>query len=185
MRRILFVTLVVVMLLSVSTSVFAAPPQRPDQLIQGQLGEVWGFYFGGFAPGERVDAFMFRPSTEAGWPFVDPPVVGSAWAVLPESQIRRQSWPAFQNADGGGFYFTMFMLPRDEVWYPCSFPLKWKCGTNSPATQPFEAPLVWPYASNPMNISSPVEVWLVGASGFGWIIPFEITGYYWKVSDLQ
>jgi hypothetical protein len=194
MRRILFTAVALVMLLSLfASSAFAAEPNRADQLIQAQLGEVWGFYFSGFAPGERVDAYMYRPSTEAGWPFVDPPAVGTWWWTGPDSQVRRQSWPDYQYADDFGFYFTMFMLPRDEVWYPCSYPLKWKCNYetapgvweyHSPATQPFETGLVWPWAGNPMDTVSPVEVWLLGESGTGWIIPFEITGYYWKWTDI-
>jgi len=195
MRRVLYTTLALVMLLSVfAGSAFAGEPQRADQNIQGQLGEVWGFYFGGYVPGERVDAYMYRPSTLTGWPFVDPPIAGTWWWTGTDSEVRRQSWPTYQFADDFGYYFTMFMLPRDEVWYPCSFPLKWKCNYiidpftveyHSPATQPFEAGLFWPWAGDPMDTVSPVEVWLYGESGAWWIIPFEITGYYWKWSDIN
>jgi hypothetical protein len=200
MRKALFTMVALVMLLSLfASSAFAGEPNRPDQLIQAQLGEVWGFYFGGFDPGERVDAYMYRPSTLTGWPFVDPPVVGTWWWTGAASAVRRQSWPLYAYADNFGFYFTMFMLPRDEVWYPCSFPLKWKCNYvidpwtteyHSPATQPFEAGLYWPWldysaAANPMDTVSPVEVQLVGASGSHWHIPFEITGYYWKWMDID
>jgi len=58
MRRVLFVTVALAVLLSFAGSAFAAEPQRADANIQAQLGEVWGFYFGGFAPGEPVDAWM-------------------------------------------------------------------------------------------------------------------------------
>ena len=171
MRKVLFTAVALVMLLSLfASSAFAAEPKRVDASNQAQLGEVWWFYFSGFAPGERVDAYMYRPSTMAGWPFVDAPVAGTWWWTGGDSAVRRQSWPAYQYADDWGFYFTMFMLPRDEVWYPCSFPLKWKCNYaidpfttewHSPATQPFEAGMYWPWldysaAANPMDTVSPV-----------------------------
>jgi hypothetical protein len=166
MRKVLFASVALVMLLSLfAGSAVAAEPKRADQLIQAQLGEVWGFYFGGFFPFERVDAYMYRPSTMAGWPFVDAPAVGTWWWTGYDSMVRRQSWPTYQYADDWGFYFTMFMLPRDEVWFPCSFPLKWKCN----------------YIIDPYTI----EVWLYGETGTWWIIPFEVTGYYWKWSDIN
>jgi hypothetical protein len=199
MRKVLFAAVALVMLLSLfAGSAVAAEPKRVEQAIPAQLGEVWWFYFSGFLPYERVDAYMYRPSTLAGWPFVDPPVVGTWWWTGDESSVRRQSWPFYTNADASGYYFTMFMLPRDEVWFPCSFPLKWKCNYiinptttewHSPATQPFETGMYWPWldlsaAANPMDTVGPVEVWLVGATGYGWIIPFEVTGYYWKWTDI-
>ena len=195
MRRVLFTTVALVILLSLfATSAFAGEPQRADQLITAQLGEVWGFYYSGYLPFERVDAWMYRPDTTAGWPFVDAPTVGTWWWTGGDSQLRRQSWPTWQFADDFGYYFAVFMLPRDEVWFPCSYPLKWKCNYiidpytieyHSPATQPFETGLFWPWAGDPMDTVSPVEVWLVGETGYGWIIPFEITGYYWKWTDIN
>ncbi len=196
MRRILFTSMALVMLLGLlAGTAFAGEPQRADQNYIGQLGEVWFHYYPDFAPGEPVDAWMYRPSTLAGWPLLDPPVVGTWWWTGSDSEVRRQSWPTYQFADDFGYYFTQFMLPRDEVWYPCSFPLKWKCNYlidpftveyHSPATQPFEAGLFWPWAGNPMDTVSAVEVWLTGYnSGTWWIIPFEITGYYWKWSDIN
>jgi len=195
MRRVLFVTVVLAVLFSFAGSAFAAEPQRVDANYIGQLGEVWFHYYPGYASFERVDAFMYSPSTLAGWPLADAPVVGTWWAAIGASEMRRQSWPAYQFADEFGFYFTAFMLPRDEAWYPCSFPLKWKCNFvidpftveyHSPATQPFEAGLVWPWAVNPMDTVSPVEIWLVGyETGNTWVVPFEITGYFWKWSDIN
>jgi len=189
MHKVLFAAVALVMLLSLfAGSAVAAEPKRADQLIQAQLGEVWGFYFGGYLPFERVDAYMYRPDTTAGWPFVNAPVVGTWWKTDAESAVRRQSYPDYVYADASGYYFTMFMLPREETWFPCSFPLKWKCNytaqSHSPATQPFEAGLVWPWAGNPMDTVSPVEVWLYGETGTAWIIEFEVTGYYWKWSDI-
>jgi len=61
MRKVLFATVALVMLLSLFVgSAVAAEPKRVDQLIQAQLGEVWFFYFSGFFPYERVDAYMYR-----------------------------------------------------------------------------------------------------------------------------
>jgi hypothetical protein len=197
-------------------SAVAAEPKRVDQLIQAQLGEVWGFYFGGFFPYERVDAWMHRPATidalgNTIWPFADPPVVGTWWWTGDGSTIRRQSWPTYQYADGAGYYFAMFMLPRDEVWFPCSYPFKWKCNYiinpittewHSPATQPFETGLYWPWldidaAADPQDTVSPVQVWLCNmgsqcddtippyAWAPVWTIDFEVTGYFWKWSDFE
>jgi len=206
MRKVLFVAVALVMLLSLfAGSAVAAEPKRTDQLIQAQLGEVWGFYFGGFFPYERVDAFLYRPATvdflgNTIWPFVDPPTAGTWWWTGEGSTVRRQSWPTYQYADGAGYYFTAFMLPRDEVWFPCSYPFKWKCNYivnpvtmewHSPADQTnFETGLYWPWldldpAADPQDTVSPLEVWLVGDSGFAWTIPFEITGYFWKYSDFE
>jgi hypothetical protein len=200
MRKVLFAAVALVMLLSLfAGSAVAAEPKRVEQNYIGQLGEVWFHYYGGFFPFERVDAYLYRPSTLAGWPLVDPPVVGTWWWTGDGSQVRRQSWPDWQFADMFGYYFTQFMLPRDEVWFPCSYPLKWKCNYiidpytiewHSPATQPFELGMYWPWldydaAANPMDTVSPLEVWLVGETGFGWIIEFEVTGYYWKWTDIN
>jgi hypothetical protein len=125
------------------------------------LGEVLWFYGTGFVPGERVDMYLYRPSTLAGWPFPGGPYWGTWWWTLPESEMRRQSWPAWQFADGFGVYFAEFMLPRDEVWYPCGLPYNWNCSFvidpgdpinppiieyHSPAYEGnFEAGLEWPH----------------------------------------
>ncbi len=67
MRKVLFASVALVMLLSLFVgNAVAAEPKRIDQLIQAQLGEVWGFYFGGYLPFERVDAYMYRP-IDPGW----------------------------------------------------------------------------------------------------------------------
>jgi hypothetical protein len=200
MRKVLFVTVVLAMLLSAfAGSAVAAEPRRIEQATCANLGEVWGLFFGGFVPGERVDTYMYRPSTEFGWPWPFGPDCGTWWWTGPASLPRRQSWPNWQYADMFGYYFTMFMLPRDEVWYPCSFPLKWKCNYvidpwtteyHSPATQPFGPNYWWPYPVNPMDTVQPVEVWLCNQASQCnstdpldwapvWIVPFEITGYYW------
>jgi hypothetical protein len=119
-----------------------------------------------------VDIYMWRPPTmymcydwgagdwifpgEAGhpnfdegfyWPFVWNPQTPDTWFKKewenPDG-ARRQSWPTFQETDGWGFYYAKFMLPRDEVWYPCGYPCKWQCNYYNPWTNNY----VWhsPYA---------------------------------------
>jgi hypothetical protein len=56
---------------------------------------------------------------------------------------RRQSWPKYQSTDSVGFYYAKFMLPRDEVWYPCSYPGKWDCNFYDPWTDTWEFHSPW------------------------------------------
>jgi len=208
MRRVLFATIVLVMLLGSFSSAFAAEPQRIEQVTPALLGEVWWFYFDFTIPYIRVDAYMYRPSTLAGWPFAGGPDYGTWWWTGPDSEMRRQSWPSYQYTDDYGYYYAEFMFPRDEVWFPCSYPLKWKCnymvdpGTpTTPPTYEYHSPyamayecvlegmvlycLDWPWTPAPYDTVSPVEVYLIDEFGFGYIIPFEILGYYWKFSDIN
>jgi hypothetical protein len=202
MKRMLVATVVLVMLFGSVSSAFADEPQRVDQAISAVLGEVWGFYFNFGTPGLRVDAYLHRPSTLEGWPFPGGPVNGTYFMPIGESALRRQSYPSYQFTDQFGFYFAEFMLPRDEAWFPCSFPLKWKCNYevgpgvieyHSPAQMVFEcreiAPMVvecldWPWAGNPMDTVAPLEVELIDQFGGGYIIPFEVQGMFWKFSDI-
>ncbi len=92
----------------------------------------------------------------------------------------------------------MFMLPRDEVWFPCSFPLKWKCnyqvsperhrvplpGNPAVRDRPVLAVARLRPAANPMDTVSPVEVWLVGETDYwldhpvrGHRLLLEVDGY--------
>ena len=189
MRRVLFATLVLVLLLTTASSAFAADPPKA-----AQLGEVWWFLGSGFAPFEQVDMYLYRPSTALGWPWAGGPLFGGWWWTGGDSAQRRQSYPAWQEADVFGWYYAEFMLPRDEVWYPCSYPLKWKCNYevaplvweyHSPADQSnFEFGLIWPWLGNPMDTVSPLEAYMIGESGAGVIFPFEVTGMFWKWSDI-
>ena len=204
MKRTLFVAIVLVMLFSSVSSVFAAEPQRVEQTTPALLGEVWWFYFDFGSPGLRVDAYLYRPSTLGGWPWAIGPDYGTWWWTGPDSEMRRQSWPSYQYTDEWGYYYAEFMLPRDEAWFPCSFPLKWKCNYDtgpdeaivfhSPAAMAYEcrqvAPLVveclqWPWVADPMDTVSPLEVWLIDQFGFAYVIPFEVQGMYWKFSDFE
>jgi len=200
MKRMLFATLVLVLLFGSVSSAFAAEPQ---QVLPVVLGDVIFINAAFGAPGIRVDAYLFRPSTLAGWPFVGGPVNGTYFMPIGESEMRRQSYPAYQFTDDFGFYFAEFMLPRDEVWYPCSFPLKWKCNYevapgvieyHSPAMMVFEcrevAPMVleclnWPWAGNPMDTVAPLEVSVIDEFGFAYTFPLEVLGMFWKFSDIH
>lgn len=203
MKRVLFATVALVVLLGTFSTAFAAEPQRIEQTTSALLGEVWWFYFDFEVPGLRVDAYLYRPSTLAGWPFPGGPDWGTWWWTGPDSEMRRQSWPSWQYTDDWGFYYAEFMFPRDEVWFPCSFPLKWKCnyvvdplGTiewHSPAEMAYECrwvdPMVleclqWPWPVDPMDTVSPLEVYLIDEFGWGYIIPFEVLGMFWKFSDI-
>jgi len=212
MRRVLFATMALIILLGTFGTAFAAEPQQEPV---AQLGEVWWFYGTGFLPGERVDMYLYRPSTLAGWPFAGGPYWGTWWWTGPDSEMRRQSWPAWQYADVFGTYYAEFMLPRDEVWYPCSYPYKWNCNYviypgdpfnppivewHSPAYQGnFEFGLAWPWwvwwmdptdpmawdLANPMDTVSPLEAYMIGETGYGFIFSMEVDGYFWKWSDLE
>lgn len=210
MRRILFLIIALVLVLSTVGTAFAQEPSDP-----AVLGDVWLFWSWGRDPGERVDVYLYRPSTLAGWPFATGPWYGTWWMDADESDARRQSWPASQTADELGFYFAEFMLPRDEVWYPCSFPYKWNCNFayyTDPFTDPvreFHSPvilnqelgLLWPWVdsvyyantgdfatawamANPQDTVAPMEAWFVGETGTG-IFAMEVVGYYWKWSDFN
>jgi hypothetical protein len=203
MKRMLFVTIVLVLLFGSVSSAFAAEPQQVEQVTTALLGEVWGFYFDFGIPGMRVDAYLYRPSTLGGWPFTGGPENGTYFMPIGDSEMRRQSYPAYQYTDQFGFYYAEFMFPRDEAWFPCSFPLKWKCNYmtapgvieyHSPAAMAYEcrflSPTVmecldWPWAGAPYDTVAPLEVYLIDQFGGGYIIPFEVLGMYWKFSDIK
>jgi hypothetical protein len=211
MKRLLFVAVLLVLLFGTFSTALAQEPPA-------QLGEVWWFYGTGFLPFERVDMYLYRPSTLAGWPFAGGPYWGTWWWTDTDSEMRRQSWPAWQFADGFGVYYAEFMLPRDEVWFPCSYPYKWNCNFviypgdpinppvieyHSPAYQGnFEFGLEWPHydvytylatadfdaalaVANPYDTVSPLEAYMIGESGYGFVFSMEVDGYFWKWTDLE
>jgi hypothetical protein len=140
MRRLLFVGVLLVLLFGTfSTAIAQEPP--------AQLGEVWWFLGPGFAPGEEVNMYLYRPPTVDAlgvptWPFAGGPWWGTWYWPGGDSADRRQSWPAWQNADAFGVYYAEFMLPRDEVWYPCSYPYKWNCNYVLYPGDPINPPIV-------------------------------------------
>lgn len=202
MKRVLFAAVVLVILLGSFSSAFAAEPDQAGAVLLGDIGIFW-VDFG--LPGINVDAYLYRPSTLGGWPWLGGPLYGSWWWEGSASEQRRQSWPAYQMTDEWGFYYAEFMFPRDEVWYPCGFPLQWKCnyevdafGTvewHSPAgmlyqcrtTNPSGPPecLQWPWPVEPEDTVSPLQVWLIDEYDYGVIFDFEVLGMYWKFTDIE
>jgi hypothetical protein len=196
-------------MLLVPASVFA---QEDVPIGPWYLGELVNISIdGGFLPFERIDAWLYSPSTLDGWPLTEqPPVMweGGAdpwWLPISESEQRRWS---FSETEGtpleetnlfGGWDVTL-MLPRDEAWYPCSFPFKWNCNYYSTVTGwEFHSPMfidyiglpeVWPWVflygdvSDPMDTIHPLEITVVSESGRGFTMEAVIIGYEWKASDL-
>jgi hypothetical protein len=215
MRRLLFVFVVIAMLAIPTSSAFAAPrPEQPIYAGQLYLGEIVLVSVGGvFAPFERADAWVTRPAAvyPTVWPLVNPPVGTGAppwWVTAGASQTRRMSYAEEPNlvANEFGIWNAVFMLPRDEVWYPCSFPLKWKCNfeiapgvweLHSPALVVYDASIpaflqYWPWidvfgpAADPADTISPLwlDVLNYGPVIVGQGFDIEIVGYEWKWSDI-
>jgi hypothetical protein len=212
MRRLVFAAVLIAMLV-VPASVLAEEPQLapvPDGW--WILGEVWWTPDEVatdlmWAPFERVDAFMTRPSTLGGWPLTQAPIMGTWWWTGPASEQRRMSYAEdwkFANMFGG--YYAEFMLPRDEVWFPCSYPLKWKCNYvlgdfsieyHSPAAMAYECRwlneitlvcLDWPWIVAPYDTISPVVIDIFNSESpfpMGYQYELEIAGYFWKYSDFE
>lgn len=202
MRRVLFVAAVLVLLMGTYSTVFAEPPV--------ELGGDFIYFGFPFEPNEEVDVLFYRYSTLGGWPTGWTLQNGTWWWTGPASEQRRQ---LAGTADELGFFYAEFMIPRDEAWFPCSYPFKWKCNTvlypgdpindpivdfHSPVSQGnFEAGLVWPWyaswltgqaawdAANPMDTVSPLETCVVSDSGTGGCFWWEVTGYFWKWTDLE
>jgi hypothetical protein len=186
MRRKLFIVLSLVVLMSmVATTAFAAEPAATDQTIvfyggEWMLGEVVEDIFIAFDPVTNeilpyhpVDVWLYRPDTvygadlnlgfdpmfPANWNPAD--YIKPAW----ESALRRQSWPKYTESSFWGFYYFKFMLPRDEVWYPCSFPCKWQCNYYQPM-------LGWDFHSPKMLWFSYADAWTLSHQPLFW--PWDI-----------
>ena len=219
MRRLLYFVIVIAMLAIPASSAFAAErPQSADQPIfagQFYLGEiVWVSVGGLFDPGERADAWLTRPAAvfPTSWPLVAAPIggLGGAWWVTEGSSMtRRMSYAEDPNlvANDWGIWNAIFMLPRDEVWYPCSFPLKWKCNfeiapglfeLHSPALVVYDASIpafmqYWPWedifgpVADVQDTISPMwlDVMNYGPVSKAFNFDLEIVGYEWKWSDIN
>jgi hypothetical protein len=89
-----------------------------------------------------VGAYLHRPWTPTAtandlgapadvyaWRFPGTFADATQWIVgYPMSLWRRQSHNGGPvTSDRFGFFYFGFMFPRDEAWYPCSYPCKWKC----------------------------------------------------------
>jgi hypothetical protein len=202
MKRVLLSAVVLVILLGSFSTAFAAEPEQVPPIL---LGDIEAWYVDWGLPYIGIDAYLYRPSTLGGWPIGSgTPDWGTWWWTGPDSSQRRQSWPAYQMTDMWGFYYVEFMFPRDEVWYPCGFPLQWKCnyvidpfGTvewHSPADMLYECRFInpfvlecldWPWAVDPQDTVSPLQVLLIDEFGWGVAVDYEVLGMYWKFSDFE
>jgi hypothetical protein len=232
MKKIVYAVVVLAMLALPVSSAFASEPNVSDAWIPAPgyygdvvLGQPLPFAATGFIPNSRVDGWLFRPPTVDLWgnplpwplnyvPNTPPTAAGYAWALLGGSNIRRVTFAetegtVFERADSFGNYLVPVMLPRDEVWYPCSFPLKWKCNYNigTPAEE-FHSPrfmvygpgtpLQWPWidgipgvlpafgaASDPQDVISPL--WIIVSDyqdpQYGWVWEATVLGMGWVRSD--
>lgn len=163
---------------------------------------------------ERVDAFLTRPSTLEGWPFewgpyqfwdgVDADLLPSDYVdvdpwYLPKEQSsqRRISYAEdWLYATEWGGYYAEFLLPRDEAWFPCSFPNKWACDFEvAPNDWVYHSPqlVVWEPGGaqegillwDPYDTVSPLVVDIQDEEKeFGVQFQLEIIGYTWYASDI-
>jgi len=233
MRRVLFVSVVLALLLGTVGTAFAQDNgcgEKPSYPA-AQLGQVKEFWITGYDAYERVDMHLHRPSTLGEkWPWQCPvddaevvsdgPYYGTWFASAPATDPTefRQTFPAWPYANAYGAYYGEFMLPREDTWYPCDWPLQWKCNwvwyPGDPLTRPdieyhspayqgnFEYPLIWPWYdeyvlwdtenilaalayANPKDTVAPLEAIVYSAEHKPVFFRWEITGYYWKWTDLN
>jgi len=229
MRRVLYAVILLAMLVIPASSAFAqedgvCPFADPNPDGWWLLGEVWWTPDwvadpGGWDPDcgnwdsyARVDTWMTRFSTLEGWPLSQAPIMGDWWWTGPASEQRRMSFEFagddYKYANVWGGYYSQFMLPRDEVWFPCSYPYKWKCNyalapgvyeVHSPAVTVTDFCLLpgctdpWPWffadgtQATMYDTISPVQIDIFDASllPVGYSFELEIAGYFWKYSDLK
>lgn len=186
-------------------------PLDSDPVAAGVQGPKWGTWWWGSSGAGNVNNYMEAP---------DFPAIAQGNA----SAYRRQNLsakcvpllpglpcedPIYINADQFGWYYAKFMHSRDEVWYPCSFPYKWKCNyATSPTTVVFHSPynvvydcigpfqcLTWPWDTaliagdeSPQDTVGPLTAHIQGAGYFFgspyYVEPYEVLGYSWKWSDV-
>jgi hypothetical protein len=153
MRKLYAVIALAVLIALVPASAFADTPQAPapvrndaTQFVQGfdiLLGDylivavpiqdpVTGFFLLNWP----VGGYLYRPPTggypgglpadQYAWYFPGAFADATQWIVgSADSPLRRQTGHTY--TDGFGYFYAFFMFPRDEAWYPCSYPCKWKC----------------------------------------------------------
>ena len=212
MRRVLYALVVLAMLAIPASAAFAVEPDQEIAAGEVYLGELVLISVGGYVPGERVDAWLYQPSTLAGWPLATQPAPAGSWFLpIGASEQRRWSFAEtagtpFAFADSFGIWGAILMLPRDEVWYPCSFPLKWKCNFQvAPGLWELHSPMTvnyigfppgldyWPWvdlfgaAADPADTVAPLEI---DVFNYGPVVhgpQFEavVTGYDWKWTDIE
>jgi hypothetical protein len=212
MKRVLY-TLILIAMLAVPGTALAEKPQVVEQIQDGWwlLGEIWWTpdalaTSALWGPFERVDAYMTRPSTMLGWPLTQAPIMGTWWLTMGPSEQRRMSYAEdYFYANWWGGYYAEFMLPRDEVWFPCDWPLQWQCNYlvdpftieyHSPAAMAYECQFIdpfnlicldWPWAVAPYDTISPVVIDIFNTEApFPWGVQYEleIAGMFWKFSDI-
>jgi hypothetical protein len=215
MRRVLY-AFVILALLAIPASAFAVEPEQEIAAGEVYLGELVLISVGGYVPGEPVDAWLYRPSTLAGWPLTNQaPILNAdgnaSWLIAPASEQRRWSFAEtagtpFAFADSFGIWGAILMIPRDEVWFPCSFPLKWQCNYQvAPGVWELHSPQrvnyigfppgldYWPWmdvfgaAADPADVISPLEidVFNYGPVVHGPQFEVVVTGYDWKWTDIN
>jgi hypothetical protein len=146
MKHIVRLLFVIALLTMVVGTAFAGPEDPPaptvswGEFILGDPMAITGF---GYAPGLHLNIGLYRPDTVGGYAWIWAPPAGRTatyYEVPPSIETRRQ---AEVYALDNGSWATVFMLPRDEAWYPCSFPLKWKC----PGTMPMSTATGTPWTT--------------------------------------
>lgn len=218
MRRVLFAFFVLAVLAFPASNAFAVEPEQEIAAGEVYLGELVLISVSGWTPGEAVDAWLYRPSTLGGvWPLaVQPPIANAdgnyGYLILPASEQRRWSFAEtagtpFAYADAYGVWGAILMIPRDEAWFPCGFPLQWKCNfeisqgvwdTHSPQRVNYiNFPPGWAYwpwidilndpLADPADVISPLEidVFNYGPTVYGLQFEAVVTGYDWKWSDIE
>jgi hypothetical protein len=215
MRRLLYACVILTMLAIPASAAFAVEPQQEIAGGGWYLGELVPINVSGFNPNVRVDAYLYRPSTLAGWPLTNqPPILNddgvATWMLIGASQQRRWSFSEtegtpFAYSDNFGNWGGVFMLPRDGFWFPCGFPLKWQCNfvvdgvvqPHSPQTVNYiNFPAGWDYwpwidifgaAADPADVIHPLEIDVqdYGDPRMGLQFEVVITGYDWKWSDIN
>ena len=129
----------------------------------------------------------------------------SCRARASSTERRAEAAEDWKFANEWGGYYAEFMLPRDEAWFPCSYPLKWKCNYelapgvweyHSPAVMAYECRWInpwtlecldWPWIVAPYDTIAPVYIDIFNDQSplpFGYWFELEIAGYFWKFTDI-
>jgi hypothetical protein len=172
-----------------------------DFLVLDPWFQPWPFY--------PIDISLYRPSTLAGWPLLQPPTAGTGWLMVDESEFRRQTWPKNKATNEFGLYQAKFMLPRENTWFPCGYPCRWQCDFYDGLADTWDrhaplvlialqtlpellwTPLYWPNAifGDPVAADAihPLEAWAFEGDTFNALAiwEYEVDGYYWKPTDLE
>lgn len=150
MRKLYALIALAVMIALVPASAFAdnAPAKSDATVIAPGFDLLLGDYIitalpiqdpvtGFFLTNWPVGGYLYRPPTAGGaadaypWYFPGNFADPTQWIKAEgDSPLRRQTGHTL--TDGFGYFYSFFMVPRDEAWYPCSYPCKWKCNYFDP-----------------------------------------------------